>query len=52
MSGSLGHLAARIRGELSEIERALKRAMEGVKRAKRSGDDYYLDGVCRFSRYH
>ena len=45
MSESLKHLAMRIRNELSEIEHTLKRATEGVKRAKQTGDDYYLDGV-------
>jgi len=45
MTESLKHLAMRIRNELSEIERTLKRATEGVKRAKQTGDDYYLDGV-------
>lgn len=45
MSESLKHLAMRIRNELSEIEHTLKRATEGMKRAKQTGDDYYLDGV-------
>lgn len=45
MSDSLKHLAMRIRNELPEIEHTLKRAMEGVKRAKQTGDNYYLDGV-------
>jgi len=45
MTGRLKHLAMRIRNELSEIEHTLKRAMEGIKRAKQTGDDYYLDGV-------
>ena len=45
MSDSLKHLALRIRNELPEIEHTLKRAMEGVKRAKQTGDNYYLDGV-------
>ena len=45
MSESLNHLAMRIRSELTEIEDTLKRATEGVKRAKQTGDDYYLDGV-------
>ena len=45
MSERLKHLAMRIRNELPEIEHTLKRAMEGVKRAKQTGDDYYLDGV-------
>jgi hypothetical protein len=45
MTESLKHLVMRIRNELPEIEHTLKRAMEGVKRAKQTGDDYYLDGV-------
>jgi HepT-like protein len=45
MTESLKHLAMRIRSELPEIEHTLKRATEGVKRAKQTGDDYYLDGV-------
>lgn len=45
MTESLKHLAMRIRNELPEIEHTLKRAMEGIKRAKKTGDDYYLDGV-------
>ena len=45
MNESLKHLSMRIRNELSEIEHTLKRATEGVKRAKQTGDDYYLDGV-------
>jgi len=39
------HLAARIRTELPGIENALNRAREGMKRGRRTGDDYYLDGV-------
>lgn len=45
MNESLRHLAMRIRNELLEIEHTLKRATEGMKRAKETGDDYYLDGV-------
>ena len=45
MTESLKHLAMRIRNELNEIEHTLKRAGEGVKRAKQTEDDYYLDGV-------
>jgi len=39
MSETLNHLAMRIRSELPEIEDTLKRATEGVKRAKQTGDD-------------
>ena len=45
MSDILNHLAKRIRNELPEIEHTLKRATKGVRRAKQTGDDYYLDGV-------
>jgi len=45
MSERLKDLAMRIRNELPEIEHTLKRAKEGVQRAKKTGDDYYLDGV-------
>ena len=45
MSESLRHLAMRIRNELLEIGHTLKRATEGMNRAKETGDDYYLDGV-------
>ena len=45
MSDILNHLATRIRNELPEIEHTLKRATKGVRRAKQTGDDYYLDGV-------
>lgn len=42
---SLGSLAIRIRQELDELERVLERVSEGWQRARRSNDDYYLDGV-------
>jgi hypothetical protein len=45
MTENLKHLAMRIRNELPEIEHTLKRAVGGIKRAKETGDDYYLDGV-------
>jgi hypothetical protein len=38
-------LAARIRTELTEIERVLERIQEGWQRSKSSADDYYLDSV-------
>jgi uncharacterized protein YukE len=41
----LRELTARIRQELEEIERVLARMKEGWERARRSNDDYYLDGV-------
>ena len=44
-SDDLGGLAGRIRQELEELEQVLKRIHEGWARARRSGDDYYLDSV-------
>ncbi len=41
----LSGLASRIRQELKELEQVLKRVDEGWARARRSGDDYYLDSV-------
>jgi len=41
----LHQLAVRIRGELKDVARVLQRAEEGWERARRSSDDYYLDGV-------
>ena len=38
-------LVERIRQELDDIERSLARVNEGWERARRSNDDYYLDGV-------
>jgi hypothetical protein len=38
-------LVRRIRQELDEIQRILERIQEGWERARRSNDDYYLDGV-------
>ncbi|MGB8214622.1 MAG: hypothetical protein WCE68_13775 [Anaerolineales bacterium] len=38
-------LADRIRQELKELERVLARISEGWQRARRSGDDYYIDSV-------
>lgn len=42
---SLKELAMRIRQELEEIHSVLLRMGEGWERARRSNDDYYLDGV-------
>jgi hypothetical protein len=41
----LRQLAARIRSELKDVRRVLARMEEGWRRAQRSADDYYLDGV-------
>jgi hypothetical protein len=41
----LRELTARIRQEMEEIQRVLGRMKEGWERARRSNDDYYLDGV-------
>ena len=38
-------MAARIRDELQDLERVIGRVGEGWRRAQRSADDYYLDGV-------
>lgn len=45
MSWSLTKLALRIRDELLEIEHTLNRAKEGLRLAKHTGDDHYIDGV-------
>lgn len=42
---NLSGLVARIRQELEELQRILKRINEGWERSRRSEDDYYLDGV-------
>jgi hypothetical protein len=44
----LRELTARIRQEMEEIQRVLRRMREGWERARRSNDDYYLD-FCRVS---
>jgi len=38
-------LAARIRSELPELERLVRRVNDGWQRAAQTGDDLYLDGV-------
>lgn len=45
MSERLVRLAARIRDELTELDRVAGRVAEGWGRALRNGDDYYLDSV-------
>lgn len=45
MTPPLQQLAVRIRSELKDIARVLQRVEEGWERARRSSDDYYLDGV-------
>ena len=45
MSERLLRLAERIRDELADLDRLVGRAQEGWRRAQRSGDDFYLDGV-------
>ena len=45
MSAGMHGLVMRIRNELPEIEHTLNRSIEGVHRAKKTEDDYYLDGV-------
>jgi len=45
MKFGLKRISNRIRSEIVELEQVLQRIEEGWKRAKRSGDNYYLDGV-------
>lgn len=45
MKYGLRRISNRIRSEIIELEQVLQRIEEGWKRAKRSGDNYYLDGV-------
>ncbi|MEW5873373.1 MAG: hypothetical protein AB1894_29200 [Chloroflexota bacterium] len=45
MNERLQQLATRIRSEVVELERIVQRITEGWQRVRRSGDDYYLDGV-------
>ena len=45
MSEEFVILAARIRSELPELERLVRRVNDGWQRAAQTGDDLYLDGV-------
>jgi len=45
VNDQLLQLSERIRNELAELQRVLRRAEEGWKRAQQSAADYYLDGV-------
>ncbi len=45
MKARLLSLAQRIRTELADLERTIRRAQEGWVRAQKASDDYYLDGV-------
>ena len=45
MNDKLHQLSNRIRNELNELESLSQRVIDGWNRAKRSGDDYYLDSV-------
>ena len=45
MNEQLRVLAGRIRNELRELTRVVKRIEEGWQRAQRYTDDYYLDSV-------
>jgi len=45
VSERLVHLAARIRDELTELDRIAERVAEAWARALRDNDDYYLDSV-------
>ncbi|QTA79230.1 Uncharacterized protein dnl_14860 [Desulfonema limicola] len=45
MNQALLHVCTRINEELVEIEYTVHRTLEGMRKAKETGDDYYLDGV-------
>jgi len=45
MKSELTQLAERIRYEMTDLERVHERIIEGLARAKRLADDYYLDSV-------
>lgn len=45
MSERLIRLVERIHSELVDLDRLVDRAQEGLRRAQRSDDDLYLDGV-------
>ena len=45
MNGKLQQLSKRIRNELAELEMVSQRVIEGLSRAKQSGDHFYLDSV-------
>ena len=45
MSALLGGVTKRIRQELVELDDVVNRLLEAWQRAKRSGDDFYLDSV-------
>jgi len=38
-------LAGRLREELLEIEKIVERTLQGWQRAKKTGDEFYLDSV-------
>lgn len=45
LNQGLYQLRVRIRQELSEIDYTLKRATEGLEKARQNNDDLYLDGI-------
>ena len=45
LNQGLYQLAVRIRQELSDIDYTLKRATEGLEKARQNNDDLYLDGI-------
>ena len=45
MKEQIFRLVERIRDECVELERVIDRAQEGWRRAKRSADEFYVDGV-------
>jgi len=45
VSERLLRLAERIHDELADLDQVVERAQEGLRRAQRSSDDFYLDSV-------
>lgn len=45
MNERLLRIAGRIRGELESLTRVLDRAQEGMRRARQTSDDFYVDSV-------
>jgi len=45
VNDEMNRLARRIRAELLDLERVMRRVTEGWERSKRFADDYYIDGV-------
>ncbi|MBI3760531.1 MAG: hypothetical protein HY260_01535 [Chloroflexi bacterium] len=45
MTEALTELASRIRQELDELQRVVKRIVAGWQQAKRTADDFHIDAV-------